>query len=52
MSKINFKKSKINKKYLIKYKKSSVILCLQKDFGYLELGKNRALLKTHLYILL
>ena len=51
MSKINFRKSKIKKKYQIKFKKSSVILFLQKDFVCLELGENRAPLKTHLYLL-
>ena len=32
ISKINFKKSRIKKKYWVKFKKSSVILVLQKDF--------------------
>ena len=45
MSKINFKKSKIKKKYWIKFKKLSVILFLEKDYGCLELGENRALQK-------
>ena len=51
MSKINFKKSRIWEKYQIKFKKSSVILFLQKDLRCLELGENRAPLKTHSYLL-
>ena len=51
MSKINFKKSIIKEKYQIKFKKSFVILFLEKDFGCPKLGENKALLKTRLYIL-
>ena len=43
MTKINFKKSRIKEKYRIKFKKSSVILFLQKYFRCLKLGENRAL---------
>ena len=52
MSKINFRKYGIKKKYRIKFKNLSVILFLQKYFGCPELGKNRAPLKTYLYLLL
>ena len=42
MSNINFKKPKIEEKYLIKFKKSFGILFLQKGLGYLELGEKGA----------
>ena len=51
VSNINFKKPKIEKKYLIKFKKFYDILFFQKDLGYPELGENRAPLKTRLYLL-
>ena len=51
MSKIKFKKFRINKKYRIKFKKSYIILFLQKEFVCPEFGENRALQKTHLYLL-
>ena len=51
MSKINFRKSRIKKKYWIKFRKSSIILFLQKYFGCPELGENKAPLKTYLYLL-
>ena len=51
VSNINFKKPRIAKKYLIKFKKSYDILFWQKDLGYLELGENKAPPKTHLYLL-
>ena len=40
--KINFKKFRIKEKYRIKFKKSFHILFLQKHFGCLEVGENRA----------
>ena len=42
VSKINFKKPKIEEKYWIKFKKSSGIFYLQKDLGCPELGENEA----------
>ena len=51
MSKINFKKPRIEEKYWIKFKKLSGILILQKDLECQELGENRSPIKTRLYIL-
>ena len=49
MSKINFKKSRIKKKY-----QNLKVICyfiFTKNFGCPEPGEHRALLKTHLYVI-